>query len=219
MKNLQIRFVLSVITIFSILMTVTTAFAAPVRFDQVVQIINAKPGKANTGSFSQLRLAGGELVSDDDSDDEKDAKKNNVDKNRQTASPQDDRVIVETTSEIVEDDVCDCDQPQIAAGKFPYWALLGFAAVPLLFLIPHHDNDTPTPTPSFPTTMTPTPTTTSTPTPTVTPIMTPTPMMTPTPPEAVPEPMTLLLFGTGLASIGMAARKKFGRKVDEEVEE
>jgi hypothetical protein len=46
--------------------------------------------------------------------------------------------------------------------------------------------------------------------------MTPTPtppMMTPTPPpEPVPEPMTILLFGTGLASIGLAARRKFGKK-------
>jgi hypothetical protein len=28
----------------------------------------------------------------------------------------------------------------------------------------------------------------------------------------VPEPMTILLFGTGLASIGLAARRKFGKK-------
>ena len=229
MKNLQIRFVLSVITIFSILMTITTAFAAPVKFNQVVQIINAKPDKAKTGGFSQLRLAGGELVSD--GDDEKDSK-NNDGKNKKTAPPQDDRVIIETTSEIVEDDVCDCDQPQIAKGKFPYWALLGLTAVPLLFLIPHgDDDDTPTPTPNFPTTMTPTPTMTMTPTmtptptmtmtptPTITPTPTMTPPMSPTPPDAVPEPMTLLLFGTGLASIGAAARKKFGRKDNEEVEE
>lgn len=227
MKNLQIRFVLSTITLFSILMAVTTATAAPVRFDQVVQIINAKPGKANTGSFSQLRLVNGEIVLDDKDDDNKDGEK------IKTVTPQqDDRVIIETTSEIVEDDVCDCDQPQIATRKFPYWALLGLAAVPLLFLIPNNDDDTPTPTPTVPTTMTPTPTdgtptptpTTPTPTPTTptptptTPTPTPT-TPTPTPPEAVPEPMTLLLFGTGLASIGLAARKKFGKKDDDKTEE
>jgi hypothetical protein len=31
--------------------------------------------------------------------------------------------------------------------------------------------------------------------------------------------MTLLLFGTGLASIGLAARKKFGKKKADETEE
>jgi hypothetical protein len=37
-----------------------------------------------------------------------------------------------------------------------------------------------------------------------------------TPPVPVPEPITLLLFGSGLASIGVAARKRFGKKsVDE----
>ncbi|MBK8303216.1 MAG: PEP-CTERM sorting domain-containing protein [Chloracidobacterium sp.] len=49
---------------------------------------------------------------------------------------------------------------------------------------------------------------TVTPTPDKTPPMTP----TPTPPEPVPEPVTILLFGTGLASIGLAARRKFGKK-------
>jgi hypothetical protein len=44
--------------------------------------------------------------------------------------------------------------------------------------------------------------------------------MTPTPPtEPIPEPMTILLFGTGLASVGLAARRKFGKKDDEETEE
>jgi hypothetical protein len=51
--------------------------------------------------------------------------------------------------------------------------------------------------------------------------MTPTPpVKTPTPPtEPVPEPMTILLFGTGLASIGLAARRKFGKKDEDETEE
>ena len=47
------------------------------------------------------------------------------------------------------------------------------------------------------------------PTPTPTP-----PGMTPppSPPVPVPEPMTILLFGSGLASVGLAARKRFGKK-------
>ena len=199
MKNLRIRFVLSVVTTFSVLITITTASAAPVKFNQVVQIINAKPGKANTGNFSQLRLVGDDTATDGDKD---------GDKTKTAAPQQDERVITETKSEIVEDDVCDCNQPQVAGKKFPYWALFGLAAVPLLFLIPHNDKDTPTPTQTPTTSMTPTETPTMTPT--MTP--TPTPTMSPTPPEAVPEPMTLLLFGTGLASIGLAARKKFGKK-------
>jgi hypothetical protein len=34
----------------------------------------------------------------------------------------------------------------------------------------------------------------------------------PSPPAPVPEPVTLIMFGTGLASIGMAARGRFGKK-------
>jgi hypothetical protein len=46
-----------------------------------------------------------------------------------------------------------------------------------------------------------------------TPTPTPTPPGGPTPPPLpVPEPMTLLLFGTGLSSVAMAARRKFGKK-------
>lgn len=46
-----------------------------------------------------------------------------------------------------------------------------------------------------------------------TPKTTPTPTgPTPVPPEPVPEPMTLILFGTGLAAVGAAARRRFGKK-------
>ena len=193
MRNLNFRVFLSVLALYSVTLAVTTAKAAPVQFNQVVQVVNAKPGKANTGGFAQLRLAGDELVLT--GGDETKA---------ETAPVQDDRVITETRSEIVEEEVCDC-APIPKPGGFPYWTL-GFAAVPFLFLIPpgRRDRDTPTPTPPG--------------TPTMTPTETPTPRTpTPTPPtEPVPEPMTILLFGTGLASIGLAARRKFGKKDGED---
>ena len=218
------------------MMAASPVKAAPVQFNQVMQMINAKPGKASTGGFAELRLAGDDplIVMGDDT------------KTNTPPVAQDDRVITETRSEIIEEEVCDCDQPK--GGAFPYWTL-GFAGLPLIFLIPPGGTDrnppptptptptteTPTPTPTTPTptptTPTPTPTTpTPTPTPTTptptptprTPTPTPTPTTpkpTPTPPEPVPEPMTILLFGTGLASIGLAARRKFGKKDEEETEE
>lgn len=213
MRNLQLRFALSTVALFSILMMAMTANAAPVRINQIVQIINAKPGTANSGGFAQLRLVNGTLIFTSDDDE-----------NGKPKPSQDDRVITETRSEIVEDEVCDCAPIDVPKAGFPKYALLGLAALPLLFLIPRdRDNPSPTPTPPSatptptPPGMTPTPTPpgmTPTPSPTTTPTPNPTPSVTPTPPEPVPEPMTLLLFGTGLASVGMAARKKFGKKKD-----
>lgn len=204
MKNFQFRFILSVISLASILMAAVSSFAAPVRLNQVVEVVSAKPGTAATGSFSQLRLADDLLVPGDDDD-------------TTTTQKQDDpRTITETRTEIVEDEECECPDIITTATSFPYWAL-GFAAVPLLFLVPGKE---PTPTPTGTTTPTVTMTTTPTETPiTPTPTKTPPTTVTPTPPEPVPEPMTLLLFGTGLAGIGVAARKKFGKKEKKEDEE
>lgn len=230
MKNLRFRLILSVVCLASIMTGAIHSNAAPVQFNQVLQIINAKPGKATLSNFAQLRLADDNLIISSDEDGKK-----------KGAPQQDDRVITETRAEIVEDDVCDCELPAVTNRHFPYaWLALG--AVPLLFLIPRR-KDNPTPTPTVPTTQTPTPDMTPTPpgmtptptppgmtptppmtpTPTVTPPppgMTPTPpMMTPTPPtEPVPEPVTILLFGTGLASVGLAARRKFGKKDEDESE-
>lgn len=185
MKDLNFKFFLSALALSSI-MTATSATAAPVRFNQVVQVVNAKPGKAGTNNFAQLRLADDNPVLTGD------------DETKKKAPPiQDDRVITETRSEIVEEEVCDCENeplPVIAAA-FPYWTL-GFAAVPLAFLIPPGDDED---SPTTPTPTTPTPT-------------------TPIPPAPVPEPMTIILFGTGLASIGLAARRRFGKKNDDEIE-
>lgn len=184
MKNLNFRFFLSALALSSVMAAANSATAAPVQFNQVVQVVNAKPGKAGTGGFAQLRLVDDDLVLTGD-----DTKKN-------VPPIQDDRVITETRSEIVEEEVCDCENPlpPVIAAAFPYWTL-GFAAVPLAFLIPPGDDETDQP-----------PTT-------------PTPPMSPTPTNApVPEPMTIILFGTGLASIGMAARRRFGKKSDDEIE-
>ena len=206
MKNMNFRGLLSAICIASILACFARIDAAPVRFDQVVQVVNAKPGSANTSSFTTLRLVDDfKFLVTDDVDDDKKIK---------APLPQDGRVITETKTEIVTDDVCDCEEEVVVKRGFPKWALLGLAAIPIAFILIRDPKPTPptTPTPG----MTPTPTPKKTPSPTPPP-MTP----TPTPPEPIPEPMTILLFGTGLASIGMAARRKFGKKAEkgEEKEE
>ena len=219
MKNFNFKVVLSAITMASILAGFTIVSAGSVRFDQVIQIVNAKPGKATTGMFSRLAVAGNYdsiLIGDDDDDKKK---------------PQDGRVITETRSTIENDPDCDCIETPPGDRGFPKWALLGLAAIPIAFIIIKRKKDTPTPTATVPgatPTPTPTPGITPTPSPTPTPGITPTPTPTPdktptptptpgitptpTPPEPVPEPMTILLFGTGLASVGLAARRKFGKK-------
>jgi hypothetical protein len=210
MNIMKYRGLLASICIASILACFSRIDAAPVRFDQVVQIVNARPGSSDAG-FSRLRVADDNpfMVSDDDDD-----------KKAKPPVPQDGRVITETRTEIVTDDYCECEEEIVTRRGFPKWALLGLAAIPIAFIIIKRKKDTPTPTrtipnetPTPPMTPTPTPPTKGTPTPTP-PVMTP----TPTPPQPVPEPVTILLFGTGLASIGMAARRKFRRKGESDEE-
>lgn len=213
MKNINLKVWMSAVCLLSILSAFAKVDAGPVRFDQVVQIMSAKPGKAETINFTRLSVGNyydDILVGSDDDDDKK----------KKTA-PQDGRVITETKSEIVTEADCNCDQEPPVTGGFPKWALLGLVAIPVAFILIKRKKDTPTPTATVPG-QTPTPTVTPTPTtPTPTPTTptptpktpTPTPITpTPTPPAPVPEPVTILLFGTGLASIGMAARRRFGKK-------
>lgn len=203
MKKIQFKIMFSTIVFASMLMVAVSINAAPVKFKQVVQVVNAKPGKAATANFSKLSVVSDPVNVNTDGDGDDDKKK----KTTETV-PQDGRVIKTVVAEITEDEDCKCEDVGgigIERGGFPKWPLFGLGAVPLAFIKTPGDGPTPTPTP--PTTGTPTPTT-ATPTPTT---------ATPTPPP-VPEPMTLLLFGTGLAGFGLAARKRFGKKTEGEEE-
>ena len=217
----NVKFALSAISLFTVVFAATTQIsAAPVRFHQVQQVVNAKPGKANSGNYTNLRIA-----NDPVNDPKNDPKKGNGATKTEPTNPQD-RVITTTSFEMVEETDCNCVDPK-PGGGFPYWTLLGLAAIPVAVILTRDDDDdeTPTPTPTESPTATPTPsesptptpTPTETPTPTPTPTETPTMTPTPTPPtEPIPEPMTILLFGTGLAGVGLAARKRMGRREEEE---
>lgn len=203
------RYKLFLSAFISIFLFAVAAAAGPVKFEQVVQIIDAKPGKSATSKFATLRVAttndpvkktGDNDGDKDKGDKDKKSKKDGDQPKSETAETtetiqQDKRVITTTTVEIAEAEECFCEEAIIeVAGGFPKWPLFGLAAVPLAF-VDYGDDKSPTPTPT-------TPPNTATPTPT-----TPTPTQTP-----VPEPMTLILFGTGLTGVGFAARRRFGKK-------
>jgi len=87
----------------------------------------------------------------------------------------------------VEGTVCDCGEI-VLPGSFPKWPLLFLAAIPF-FLIHHQDCDH-------------CETTTTSPTPTPPSIKSP---------ESIPEPASLLLFGTGLAALGAGLRRRYAK--------
>ncbi len=82
----------------------------------------------------------------------------------------------------VEGTICDCGEITVPGGGFPKWPLLFLAAIPFFFIHGCDDCDTPPPT-------------------------TPTPPGTP----EIPEPASLLLFGSGLAAFGASLRRRYAK--------
>jgi hypothetical protein len=94
--------------------------------------------------------------------------------------------------------ICDCGEiPPTEAPGPRLWPLLFLAVIPLFFIHHHHDCDScPTSTPTPPTSSVPSAAT-----------LGPCPACN----TAVPEPASLLLFGSGLAALGAGLRRRHAR--------
>ena len=82
----------------------------------------------------------------------------------------------------VEGTICDCGEITVPGGGFPKWPLLFLAAIPFFFI--HGCDKCQTPTPPPP----------------------------PSPTPEIPEPASLLLFGSGLAAFGASLRRRYARE-------
>lgn len=188
-------------TLCILLLTAVPALAEPVRVNQVVQTLTSSQGvldlRINTlaqdpAKGTQPNGPRGESV----------AKTQDPPTGGKTESVISSVVVTAGASSIgvedieegeVEGTICDCGEIFIAGGAFPKWPFLFLAAVPVVFI--NHCDDCDKITESSPT-----------PTPPSTP--------SPTPPTTIPEPASLLLFGSGLLAAGAGLRRRYGRAKD-----
>jgi hypothetical protein len=199
MRNRAFRPIAAVVTI--LMLTGVPAQAGPVVISQVVQVMNSYQNppdlRLRNMSQSQTALASGVKGSvqsntvDDSTDSVVDISDNSIGNVGNSPDNLLSGVAMvsdpqQTGVEIidtgdVEGTVCDCGEIEVPGGGFPKWPLLFLAAIPLFFIHGCDDCEKPSPTP------------------------------TPTPPGEIPEPASLLLFGTGLAAFGAGLRRRYAR--------
>ena len=191
------RFFCATLCIF--FLTAAPTLAEPVRVNQVVQTLSTSQGvpdlRINSLVTQDQGQKGGTQQSGSGSGNGSGTQGTKTDSliSGVTVSGQGQQIGVETIAEgEVEGTICDCGEIFLAGGGFPKWPFLFLGAIPLAFIHDCDDCDNPSPTP------TPTPPSNPTPTP------------TPTPP-AVPEPGSLVLFGTGLAAAAAGLRRRYGK--------
>ena len=197
MRNRAFRPIAAILTI--LVLTGAPAQAGPVVISQVVQVMNSSQNppdlRLRSMSQSQTALASGVKSSvqpstgDDSTNGSVDISDNSI------GTVGEDNLLSgvamvsdppQTGVDIIdtgdiEGTVCDCGEIEVPGGGFPKWPLLFLAAIPLFFIHGCDDCETPSPTP------------------------------TPTPPGQIPEPASLLLFGTGLAAFGAGLRRRYSR--------
>ena len=197
-------------TLCIFLLTAAPALADPITAKQVVQSLSSSQGTLDLRLNSLVAQDPGQTKGGT----QQSGPRNDTAQGTQPQTPKPESIIsgVAVTSEgqqlgveysedgVVDVTICDCGEIPPLAGGFPKWPFLFLGAVPLIFI--HNCDDceqkeeSPSPTP--------------TPTPTPTPPSNPTPTPTPTPP-GVPEPGSLVLFGTGLAAAAGALRRRYAK--------
>ena len=183
-------------TLIILLLTAVPALAEPVRVNQVVQTLTSTQGvldlRLNTlaqdpAKGTQQNGPAGESVAKSQGPTQTGKTESIISSVIVTADGK--TIGVEDIEEgEVEGTICDCGEIFIAGGGIPKWPFLFLAAVPLVFINDCDDcNEQNEPTPTPP----------STP--------------SPTPPTNVPEPASLLMFGSGLLAAGAGLRRRYSK--------
>jgi PEP-CTERM motif-containing protein len=194
MRNRAFRTIATILSL--LLVTSMPVEAAPNTFNEVIQVLGSYQ---NARQSPQLVLQGFSLGTKEGNADLSNNADNSLLAGVLLAPSQQQGVDVLDQSD-VEGSICDCGEILVAgAGGFPKWPLLFLAGIPLIFI--HHgdcevcssSNPLPIPPPTF------TPTST---------------------PPSIPEPATLLLFGSGLAAFAAGMRRRrASASLKKEVEE